>query len=351
MTCPSCGTELGPARKSCPACHALVHADRLRQLAAEADRLTAQGEIRAALAAWREALDLLPPEAGQARQVAARIDELSRRPEAALPQGSPEAAGAGRTGSSVRGWKGGGLLGGLAFLAWKLKTVLLLVLTKGKLLLLGLGNAGTLFSMSLSMGLYWSIFGWRLAALLLLSIYVHEMGHVAALRRIGLKASAPMFIPGFGAVVLLKQHPASPREDALVGLAGPIWGTGAALAAYLGAVALGSPLLAATALWGAWVNLFNLVPVWQLDGGRAFRALARGQRAAAAATLFAAGWLTGDPLAYVLGAVAAFRAFQADAPKEGDRAAFLKYLALVGALAAIWKLAQPLTKVAGMALP
>src|SRR3989454_12639768 len=81
--------------------------------------------------------------------------------------------------------------------------------------------------MLLSAGVYWAAWGWKFALGVVLSIYVHEMGHVQALQRYGIKATAPMFIPGVGAVVRLKQYPASPREDARVGLAGPLGGLGA----------------------------------------------------------------------------------------------------------------------------
>src|SRR5437870_5020636 len=98
--------------------------------------------------------------------------------------------------------------------------------------------------MLLSAGLYWTIWGWKFAFGLVLSIYIHEMGHVQALQRYGIKATAPMFIPGFGAVIRLKQHPADAREDARVGLAGPLRGLRAALAAYAvyRATGVGAPL-------------------------------------------------------------------------------------------------------------
>ena len=79
-------------------------------------------------------------------------------------------------------------------------------------------------------GVYWTVFGGRFALGFVLSIYIHEMGHVAALMRYGVPATAPLFIPGLGAVIRLRQSFINPREDARVGLAGPIWGCGAALA-------------------------------------------------------------------------------------------------------------------------
>ena len=71
-----------------------------------------------------------------------------------------------------------------------------------------------------------------LAVGLVVAIYIHEMGHVVALQRFGIKATPPMFLPGLGAVVRLKQYPRTAMEDARVGLAGPIWGVGSVVAAY-----------------------------------------------------------------------------------------------------------------------
>src|SRR4029079_16405953 len=129
-----------------------------------------------------------------------------------------------------------------AAVLWKLKTVLLVLLGKGKQLLLGFSKAGTVLTMLLSFGAYWALWGWKFAAGLVLSIYVHEMGHVAALRRFGIPATAPMFIPGLGAFVRLKQPPATAIEDARVGLAGPRWGLGATIVAAALGAATGAPV-------------------------------------------------------------------------------------------------------------
>ena len=145
-------------------------------------------------------------------------------------------------------------------------------------------------------GVYWSLYGWPLALGLVVSIYIHEMGHVAMLRRLGIAAGAPLFIPGVGALVMLKQHIDDPITDAKIGLAGPVWGLGAALAA-LGVYAVdGTPIWLAIAQLTGFLNLFNLIPVWQLDGSRGFHALSRMERwivvAAIAAALCADGAAT-----------------------------------------------------------
>jgi Zn-dependent protease len=334
MRCGHCGTEVPASRLSCPVCHALLHAAELKSLALAAETAAASGDVSTEISSWRRALELLPAGSRQHEQISGKVTDLSRRLDASPAPGAPSAKG--------WIWKGGGILATLGLLAWKLKAVLLLLLTKGKLLLLGFTKAGTVFSMALSFGVYWTAFGWAFAAGLILSLYVHEMGHVAALRHFGIRGSLPMFLPGIGALVRLQQHPASPIEDARIGLAGPLWGMSAAIAAYLGFLGGGWPLLGAVARWGAWINLFNLLPVWQLDGGRAFRALSRSQRIVSAAAMGALWLWTREGLLVLLLLVAGLRAFSSGAPAEGDRKAALQYLLLLVVLSAMCLIHVPL---------
>ena len=160
------------------------------------------------------------------------------------------------------------------------------------------------------------------------------MGHVAALARYGIRAGAPMFIPGLGAFVRLKQAPLNAREDARVGLAGPEWGLGAALIAVAVYLATGTPVWGAIAGLGAYLNLFNLLPVWQLDGARGFRALSRAQRWTTVGVMAGAGLLASQPLLYVVAAVGAFRAWRSPV-EAADRRAFVTFLVLVAALTTI----------------
>ncbi len=239
--------------------------------------------------------------------------------------------------------KGAAGVGALGALLFKFKFALVFVLTKAKLLLFGLTKAGTLLSMLLSAGVYWTIWGWKFAFGVVLSIYVHEMGHVQALQRYGIKATAPMFIPGIGAVIRLKQYPAEPREDARVGLAGPLWGLGAALAAYAMYRATGIGVWGAIAHFGAWVNLFNLVPVWQLDGARGFRSLARYQRWIAVAVIAVMWVATSEGLLVLLGCAAAAAAAFGRAAEEPDHIALAHYTLLVGVLSLMTRIAAPAT--------
>jgi Zn-dependent protease len=161
------------------------------------------------------------------------------------------------------------------------------------------------------------------------------MGHVWMLRRFGIAATAPMFIPGLDAMIRLKQLLPTPREDGRVGLAGPMWGLAAAFACWVVALTTHSPLFAALTKVGAWVNLFNLLPIWQLDDSRAFRALTRTQRWLACALILAAFGATREPLLLLILVVAAMRAFEKETALEADSRALGEYAFLVAALSAL----------------
>jgi Zn-dependent protease len=332
VICARCGTQLAPDAKVCPSCLTLVHAEELNRLATLAEAPATP--ISDALASWRRALDLLPAGTTQHAEVTKRIETLSAQVTAPPPP------------KTIRG-KVVGALSALGLALWKLKFAVLFVLGKAKFLLLGLTKATTFFSMMLALGVYWTAFGWRFALGLIASIYVHEMGHVNALRRYGIAATAPMFIPGFGALVRLKQYPATPAEDARVGLAGPLWGTLAAVAFLAAGSVLEWPSLLAIARAGAWINLFNLIPVWQLDGGRGFNALSRTQRSLCAALLFGAYLAVGDGLVLLLALGAAFRAFATPSPEKGDSNAALLYAGLAGSLGLVIFAVKELTAVTG----
>jgi Zn-dependent protease len=319
MTCTGCGLELAEDALNCPGCQRLVHAGKLEELAATAGKATTAKQWSEALEAWRAALALLPPETRQHQIVATKIAELETLHHAAE-----------KDKSGALKWVAA--LGPIGLILWKFKVIILLVLTKGKLLLLGLTNLSTLSTMGLSLGFYWSMYGWWFALGFILSIYVHEMGHVWELRRFGIPASAPMFIPGIGAMVFLKAHPSTVGQDARVGLAGPIWGTAAALFC-LGAYGFTqAEIWLALARWGAWINLFNLVPVWQLDGGRAFRALTRNQRGICLGMILLMWFISGDSVLFLLAAGATYRLFSKDYPDRGDNPILARYLALVAVL-------------------
>jgi Zn-dependent protease len=161
--------------------------------------------------------------------------------------------------------KAGGILVALAFLASKAKG-LFLALIKVK----AVTTLGTMF---VSIAAYALAFGWPFAVGFVLLLFVHEMGHVIQLRREGIEASAPIFIPFLGAVIAAKSLGEDAVAEARVGLAGPIIGTVGTLVPLAVWLATGSDLWRALAYVGFFINLINLLPVLPLDGGRAMAVL------------------------------------------------------------------------------
>jgi Zn-dependent protease len=151
-----------------------------------------------------------------------------------------------------------------------LLAILATIWAYGKYALLFVGKFGvlkTLLTMLISFGAY-AIFGgpWFAAALVVM-ILVHEMGHVVEIRRQGMAASAPLFIPFVGAAIFQRSHPTDALKQAQIGIAGPLAGTlGATVAFALYGSTHFWPLLL-TAYIGFFLNLFNLIPVAMLDGG------------------------------------------------------------------------------------
>ena len=313
-TCARCGTELAPDALACPACGALRHAARLKALAADAESARRTGDVGAAREHWTNALALLPVHSEQYGSVQQRI--------AALANDSPANDPAAATALEQPWWRRG---------AAGLVTLGVILLTKLKFLILGLTKASTFASMFAFFGVYWSLYGWPLAAGLVLSIYIHEMGHVAMLRRLGIAAGAPLFIPGVGAVVMLKQHVTDPIVDAKIGLAGPVWGLGAALAALAIFGVTHARIWLAIAELTAFINLFNLIPIWQLDGARGFHALAGLQRWIVVAAVLLMLLVTGQRMLVLVGGVGVWRAFQRESG-PGDTRTLATFIVLIVAL-------------------
>ena len=130
-----------------------------------------------------------------------------------------------------------------------------------------------LFSMFVSAAFYVWLGGWWFGIGLVVLLFVHEMGHVVEAKRQGLPVSAPVFIPFMGALITLKQMPHNAWNEAKLAIAGPIIGSAGALALFLAGVAFDSRDLKALAFLGFFINLFNLLPVVPLDGGRIVAAL------------------------------------------------------------------------------
>jgi len=166
---------------------------------------------------------------------------------------------------------------------------LLLLLPKMKILT----TAGT---MLVSTAAYAWLFGWSFGIGFVLLLLVHELGHAIQLRREGVRAGWPIFLPFLGAFIGMKEMPKDAGAEARVGLAGPVLGSIGCLVP-LGLWALtGDDLFRALAYIGFFLNLLNLVPILPLDGGRAMAAVSPAFWAVGMALIVAATILFPSPI-------------------------------------------------------
>ena len=320
--CPRCSAALVPGALACASCHALVHSAELEELAAGARAHEACGALVEAREAWSKALALLPPDAAQAEWIRGKIKQL-----AAVEPNVPAAP-------ARRSWLR--VLGPLAPLA--------ILLVKGKFLL-ALFKLKFLLSFGTFIAFYWALFGMKFGVGFALLILVHEMGHFVAIKRRGLPADMPVFLPGFGAYVRWTALGVTARTRALVSLAGPLAGClGAAVCVLLWKKS-GDGLWIALASVSALLNVLNLIPIWVLDGGQTIAALNRNERIllAATAVLLAAGF--GQPVFLLVAAGAAYRVFTKDIPVAPNQAVTAYYVLLLAALGFLMALApQPVVR-------
>jgi Zn-dependent protease len=219
------------------------------------------------------------------------------------PFGEPARGAARRRGF---GRRIGGALAALGALIVKFFSAIkggLLLLPKLKLLT----TAGTAL---VSVAAYSLWFGWTFAVGFVVLLFVHEMGHVIQLRREGVKASAPMFVPFFGAFIAAKSLGENALAEARVGLAGPILGTLGAGVCFAIGEATNSDFFRALAYIGFFLNLFNLLPVVPLDGGRAMAAMAPWMWFVGLGALVALLFVIPNPILLIIVALGAFETYR-----------------------------------------
>ena len=268
-------------------------------------------------------------------QLVARVAKLAGQLAAPAPagQGQPVRAIESRHSSAKTAKKLGPIAVALAFLM-KIKTVALLFLAKGKILLLGLTNLKAILSIAGFVGIYWALYGWWFAIGFAGSIFVHEMGHYVTVRRYGFQANAPMFIPGLGAYVSWRGGlNVDPEVRARISLAGPLFGLIAAVASYLIYTVTGSGIWLAIAHVGAFINVFNLIPLFIFDGGSAFAALGRQERLAVLIVSVALWFFLSEFMFLFIALGAGYRVFfKKDFPQQSSHSTAYYFIGLMVAL-------------------
>ncbi len=210
---------------------------------------------------------------------------------------------------------------------------LAVILAKGKFLLGTVFKLKFLLSFVAFFGFYWAAFGARFGIGFAVLILIHEMGHYVDIKRRGLPADMPVFLPGFGAYVRWRAAGVPLEVQAEVSLAGPFAGFLAAVACAVIWAETRDPLWAALTRAGAWLNLLNLIPVWMLDGGHAALALSKAQRLILLMAALGLWVLFHENMFLLVALGAAYQAFFAgDLPATSNRTTIIYFIVVLAGL-------------------
>jgi len=290
--CHNCGSALPLGALACEKCHALAYSEQLAQIAHRAKTLEEESALRQARDEWAKALPLLPPNATQAEWVRSQIAKLDLVLRTNPPQ-QPKHEWVKRFGPLAP---------------------LILLLSKGKFLLTALFKLKFLLSFFSFLAIYWAIYGPKFGIGFVVLIFVHEMGHYVDIRRRGLPAEMPVFLPGLGAYVRWEAMGVTRLTRAAISLAGPLAGfIGAAVCFYIWKHT-GDNIWAALARASAWLNILNLIPVWVLDGGQAALALSKIERWVLLCVALVLWLQLGENVFFLVAAGIVYRLFTKDLP-------------------------------------
>jgi Zn-dependent protease len=313
--CKRCSSELAPGALVCDHCQALVHSEELERLSAEAKALEANGELRLAREKWLSGLPLLPSGSTQAEWIKQHARELD------------SAAGAGqRTASGDTQWaQAMGAAGPIPAVADKSKAT---VSTRFQLT--------SLLSFLAFVVIYSAASGIKFGIGFAMLILIHEMGHFIDIKRRGLPADMPVFLPGLGAYVRWQAMGVSLETRAAVSLAGPLAGFLASLVCAALWWQTHDPLWSGLARSGAILNLLNLIPVWVLDGGQAALALSKAERIVLLIASVALGLVLKQNIFFLVALGAGYRAFFAgNLPTRPSIATTIYFVTVLAALGVV----------------
>lgn len=313
-SCPRCRQDLTPGALVCGACSSLVHADQLAQISAQAQALEQRGELLQARDTWLSALPLLPPASSQATWIEKHAHDLEAD-AARNPTPKPKNDWARKYGP----------LGPIAVILAKSKALLLLF------------KLNFLLSLAGFIAVYWALWGAKFGIGFAVLVLLHEMGHFIDIKRRGLPADMPVFLPGLGAYVRWQALGVSLETQAAISLAGPLAGFLSAAACGVIYFKTGNELWAGLARAGAWLNVMNLIPVWALDGGKAAAALGKLERLILLTGALALWLLLRENVFFLVALGAGWRSFTKDLPPQSSMKTLVYFLGILTALGLVMR--------------
>jgi Zn-dependent protease len=279
----------------------------MERYAAHARSLEAHGDLQQAREYWQACLPLLPPQSPHAawiRQHVQELDSAMRSGHDAPPASRPKS----------RWLEKLGPLGPILLALWKFKPLL---------------------SFIAFFGFYWQIWGVKFGLGFALLVLIHEMGHFIDVKRRGLPADMPMFLPGLGAYVRWNALGVPLETRAAVSLAGPLAGFFAAAICAVLWFQTGYGLWAALGRTSAWFNALNLIPLWIFDGSKGILPLSRLERFVVVLVSGGLAYALGEWVFGLVAIGAAFRMFTPDVPSEHSNSIAAYFVSVVTGLAIV----------------
>jgi Zn-dependent protease len=320
--CSRCSSEMAVESLECRQCHALIYRQDLEQFSTEAKSLEEKARWREAQERWRAALGLLPQGSVQAdwvRKHMVQLDWAAAEASATQPENRVD-----------RLTKKLGPLAPLGVLLSKLKSVL------------GFLKFKFVFSFTAFLAFYWHSLGPKFGVGIAMLVLAHELGHYVEVKRRGLQADLPVFLPGLGAFVKWKAEGVPTSVRASVSLAGPVAGVVSAIVC--GAIwsVNGRPIWAALARTAAWFNAFNLIPIAILDGAGVFLFLGGTGRLLVLTAALALWQFTGETVLLLVACVATWFALIAPESPDQTKGLAVPFTGVLAVLAFIlWRVPRP----------
>lgn len=199
------------------------------------------------------------------------------------------------------------------------------------------------------------LFSWEFAVIVIFSLVVHEYGHVWAMRAVGIPTRGFYLIPFVGGAAVPERAFASRLEEHFVAIAGPVFGLAQAVLLLALFLSLGYPLLGAVAAWVAVLNLFNMIPITPLDGGRMVKSATMSVGSGVGMTVLMCGVFAAVVLmfwlkSWVLALVALFSLFEFWVERRSHRFTPDPYLKRMTPAQTAWALGSYVLVTAALAL-
>ena len=306
--CPRCNQELTTGSLVCAACGGLVYSEDLARISQEAQFFEQRGELLRARDLWLSTLPLLPPDSNQKAWIQKHATDLASDAARSTPANKNQWA------------KKLGPFGPIAVLLAKGKTLLALL------------KLNFLLSLAGFIAVYWGLWGAKFGIGFAILVLLHEMGHFIDIKRRGLPAEMPIFLPGLGAYVKWQALGVTQETRAAISLAGPFAGFISAAGCAFVYLKTGNPLWAGLARAGAWLNVMNLIPVWMLDGGQAVAALSKIERIVLLTASLLLWLFMGENVFVLVALGAGWRLFAKDLPAHSSPRTTFYFVAVLAAL-------------------